>query len=138
MAQWQWIALGSLALACACRENRAPLGLLVEKAAGGWRRTSLAETSASETPDPVPRNAVARLETAQYEGPGKLEARLYELTSAEVGATLAERWRPSADTVFFHSGRYFVVIKWQQAERGALRSFVRDLEEKLRKSTEPK
>ena len=46
--------------------------------------------------------------------------------------TLTQRWRPSADTVFFSRGRYFVVIKWQQAERTALRSFVRELEGSIR------
>jgi hypothetical protein len=132
MARWQWIGVaGLLALAAACRENRAPLGLLAEKAAGGWRRTSLVETPVSDAPDPVPRSAVTRLETAEYEGPGKLEVRLYELTSPEDGVTLAQRWRPSADTVFFNGGRFFVVIKWEQAEREALRSFVRELQGKL-------
>jgi len=120
------------ALAAGCRENRTPFGLLPENAAGGWHRTSLVETPVSEAPDPVPRNAVTRLETADYTGPGQLEARVYELTSAEVGATLAQRWRPSADTVFFARGHYFVVIKWQQAERNALRSFVRELEGRIR------
>lgn len=133
MTQRAWISLVSLlALAGACRETTTPLGLLPETVAGGWRRTSLRETPVAEAPDPVPRNAVTRLETAQYEGPGKLEARIYELTSAEVGVTLAERWRPSADTVFFSHGRYFVVIKWQQAERGALRDFVRELEGRMK------
>jgi hypothetical protein len=121
-----------LALAAACRENTAPLGLLPENAAGGWRRTSLSRTPVSEAPDPVPRTAVTRLETAQYEGPGKLEARIYQLTSADVGVTLAQRWNPSADTVFFSRGRFFVVIKWQQAERGALRDFVRELQARMK------
>ena len=44
---------------------------------------------------------------------------------------LAQRWRPSADTVFFYRGRYFVVVKWQQADRKALQEFVRELEKRL-------
>jgi hypothetical protein len=133
MAHRAWIGLASLlALGGACRENTAPLGLLPERAAGGWRRISLRQTPVSEAPDPVPRNAVTRLETAQYEGPGKLEARVYELSSPEVGVTLAQRWRPSADTVFFSRGRFFVVVKWQQAERQALRDFVRELEGEIK------
>jgi hypothetical protein len=107
------------------------MGLLHETAAGGWRRASLRRTPVSEAPDPVPRSAVKHLETADYTGPGKLEARVYELSSAAVGVSLAQRWRPSADTVFFSRGRYFVVIKWQQAEREALRSFVRELEGRI-------
>lgn len=131
MTRRAWIA--AAALTASCGRNSAPLGLLRENAAGGWRRTALREMPVSEAPDPVPRNAVMRLEAAQYEGPGKLEARVYELNSAEVGSTLAQRWRPSADTVFFSRGRYFVVVKWQQAERGALREFVRELEGEIQR-----
>ncbi len=129
-----WIAIaGLLAMASACRENTRPFTLLPESVAGGWRRTSLVQTPVDEARDPVPRNAVSRLETAQYEGPGKLEARVYELTSPEVGVTLSQRWRPSADTVFFSQGRYFVVVKWQQADRTALRDFVRELEQSIKR-----
>ena len=121
-----------LVLSPACRDST-PLRLLPETAAGGWRRTSLQETPVSEAPDPVPRTEVTRLETGEYEGPGKLEARVYELSSPEVGASLTQRWRPSADTVFFTQGRYFVVVKWQQADRAALQKFVSDVESRMKK-----
>lgn len=86
---------------------------------------------ASDSPDPVPRGSVDRLAVASYEGPGKLEARIYALSSPAVGVDLAQRWRPSADTVFFYRGRYFVVVKWQQSDRKALEAFVHELEGKL-------
>jgi hypothetical protein len=126
-------ALVLLAALCACRGS-APLppGLLPDTVAGVWHRTSLRDLSVSDAPDPVPRSSVDRLEVATYEGPGKLEARVYALTSAGVGVDLVQRWRPSADTVFFYQGRYFVVVKWQEAERGALEKFVRELEAKLK------
>ena len=57
---------------------------------------------------------------------------MYELSSPGVGLDLVQRWRPSADTVFFYRGRYFVVVKWQQADRKALQEFVRELEKRLR------
>jgi hypothetical protein len=44
---------------------------------------------------------------------------------------LAQRWRPSADTVFFSRGAYFVVVKWQAADRSALQAFVRNVEKTL-------
>jgi hypothetical protein len=75
--------------------------------------------------------SVERLQVAAYEGPGKLEARVYELSSPGVGLALMQRWRPSADTVFFYQGRYFVVVKWQQADRKALEEFVRELQKRL-------
>lgn len=108
-----------------------PPGLFPGTVAGVWRRTALHDESVSNTHDPVPRTSVERLEVASYEGPGKLEARVYVLTSPEVGVDLVQRWHPSADTVFFYRGRYFVVVKWQEAERNALESFVRELEAKL-------
>jgi len=108
-----------------------PSNLFPENAAGGWHRTALSEPSLSDAPDPVPRTAVERLAVANYEGPGKLEARVYVLSSPAVGVDLAQRWRPSADTVFFYRDRYFVVVKWQSAERKALEDFVRELESKL-------
>jgi len=125
--KWIWLTLA----AGGCGHRDPPVELFPETVAGVWRRTALRDTPVSEAPDPVPRTAVARLETADYEGPGKLEARAYELDSAAVGLDLAQRWRPSADTVFFNRGRYFIVVKWDSAERSALRAFIQDLEKKL-------
>jgi hypothetical protein len=56
---------------------------------------------------------------------------VYLLSSAEVGAALGGRWRPSADTVFFNSGNYFVVVKWQGGDRRAVQAFVAELQKRL-------
>jgi hypothetical protein len=123
----------TLAFTAACRHEPAPLRRDVfPEAVGVWRRTGLREVPASEAPDPVPRPSIRRLEVAAYEGPGKLEARVYELTDSAVGLDLAQRWRPSADTVFFWDRNYFVVVKWQEADRKALQEFLRDLEARLK------
>ncbi len=126
---WLWLCMALML--CACRESAPPLDAFPDTVAGVWRRTGLKDVPVSEAPDPVPRTAVRRLQAAAYEGPGKLEARAYELSSAAVGLELAQRWRPSADTIFFYRGRYFIVVKWQQAERKALQEFVRELEKRL-------
>jgi hypothetical protein len=76
---------------------------------------------------------INHLQTAAYEGPGRLQARVYELESPAVALDLVQRWRPSADTVFFYRDQYFVVIKWQDADRRALQAFVRELEARLGK-----
>jgi len=116
----------------ACRkEEEMPADLFPENAAGGWRRVSAQDVPVSEAPDPVPRNAVNQLRAASYRGPGKLEARVYQLTSPEIGLTLAQRWRPSADTVFFNRRQYFIVVKWDSADRKALQAFVAQLENRL-------
>ncbi len=128
MTRRAWILL-PLGLA-ACRRT-APADLFPRTAAGGWRLAALRVTSASNAPDPVPRSAVQRVQIAAYEGPGKLEARAYELDSPAAGADLQRRWRPASDTVFFARAQYFIVIKWQSADRQALRAFVRELELRL-------
>ena len=118
-------------LFAACRKPEPPPDLFTETVAGVWHRTALGTLSASEAPDPVPRTAIDRVESASYEGPGKLEARLYQLSSPGVALDLVQRWRPSADTVFFYARNYFVVVKWQDADRQALKQFVRAIEERL-------
>src|SRR5579864_3395824 len=116
---WFWLALAG----SACSRSAPPLDLFPLAAAGGWRRTALRQPAAGDAPDPVPRTVIDRLQTASYEGPGKLEARVYELDSPAVALDLVQRWRPSADTVFFYRDRFFVVVKWDQAERKALEAF---------------
>jgi hypothetical protein len=124
------LALAGALTGCG-RHSAPPADLFPPTMAGVWQRTAVRETPVSEAPDPVPRNSVARLLTASYSGPGKLDARAYELDTPAVGLVLAQRWRPSADTVYFNRGRYFVVVKWQEADRAALRSFLRALEERI-------
>jgi len=108
-----------------------PRDLFPQNAAGGWRLLSAQDVPVSDAPDPVPRNAITRLRSGAYQGPGKLEARVYQLTSPEIGTTLAQRWRPSSDTVFFNRRQYFVVVRWQDADRRALQAFIAQLENRL-------
>jgi hypothetical protein len=125
------------AVFAACGRVEPMPDLFPELAAGEWHRTSLHDLPAGESPDPVPRTSIDRIQTATYQGPGKLEARVYQLTSPAVGLDVVQRWHPSADTVFFNQGRYFVVVKWQEAERNALRAFVRELESRLAPEGKP-
>lgn len=129
---WLWLAAGSIA----CRRTP-PLDLFPPTVAGVWRRTEVHELSAADAPDPVPRTVINRLQTATYEGPGKLEARAYELESPGIALDQVQRWRPSADTVFFYRDQYFIVIKWQDADRKQLNAFVAELEKRLGKPKEP-
>ena len=130
---WLWLAAGT----AACRPSTPAPNLFAATVAGVWHRTGLRELSAGDAPDPVPRTVVDRLQVADYEGPGKLEARVYELDSAAIALDQVQRWRPSADTVFFYRDKYFVVIKWQDADRKALTAFVTELEKRLGKPNEP-
>lgn len=121
-----WLALG---LSACGSKSTLPADLFPETADGGWRRTWMGDVPDSR--DPVPRGAVDYSRAAAYKGPGALDVRAYQLSSPSVGLDLAQRWRPSADTVFFNQGVYFVVVKWQSADRQALEAFVRQMEGKL-------
>ncbi len=130
--KWFWFAL----LSGACGRAPAVPEVFLPAMAGGWRRTALDRPPVSDSPDPVPRPAVVQFQRANYGGPGKLDARLYVLDSPAVALELAQRWRPSADTVFFNNGRFFVVVKWEDADRRALQAFVADLQKRLGKPKE--
>jgi hypothetical protein len=125
--EWLW----TTSVLAACGGRRGPTVEPFPETVAGWQRKERREVPVSEAPDPLPRTSVRRVEIATYEGPGKLEARAYELTSKGVGLDLAQRWRPSADTIFFWSGEYFVVVKWQEADRKALQAFTREIEQRL-------
>ena len=127
--KWLWVLL----LLAACHRTEPLPDLLVETVAGVWHRTELEHPPVSDAPDPVPRSAVEQFQSATYEGPGKLQARVYALDSPAVALDLVQRWRPSADTVFFNRGRYFVVLKWQDADRKALNAFASELQKRLGK-----
>jgi len=98
---------------------------------GAWHRTSVSELPPSSATAPVPPAAIERVRAASYEGPGKLDARLYQLTSSAVALDVVQRWRPAPDTVFFYKDRFFVLIQWQTADRKALQEFVATLEKKF-------
>ncbi|MGA3237373.1 MAG: hypothetical protein ABSG03_13805 [Bryobacteraceae bacterium] len=124
------ITLAATLAACGERATLPP-DLFPQTVSGVWSRTELRDLPVDESPDPVPRNSVVQIRTAAYKGPGELEARVYLLDSSEVGAAFGTRWRPSADTVFFNHGPYFVVIKWQSPDRKSLQEFVAELQKKL-------
>jgi hypothetical protein len=132
MTRRSWIGAAAGLAGSGCGRRAAMPPEVFPEAVGGWRRTAAADMAIADAPDPVPRSAVERIRAASYEGPGKLQARVYQLNSAAVGLELVQRWRPSADTVFFNAGTYFVVVKWEQADRAALRTFLQDLEKRLK------
>ncbi|MBV8728538.1 MAG: hypothetical protein JO336_01890 [Acidobacteriia bacterium] len=129
---WVWLIVLWPALLFTCRRS-ANIPDLLPSSVGAWHRTAFDRPSVSDAPDPVPRSAIEQFQSATYEGAGKLEARVYALDAPAVALELTQRWRPSADTVFFNQGRYFVVVKWQDADRKALQAFVADLQMRLGK-----
>ena len=122
----------ALALGACGEKAELPRDLFPQSVGGVWNLVEARDLGSSETPDPVPRNSIERIRTATYKaGEAEIQARVYLLSSADVGAALGTRWRPSADTVFFNHGPYFVVVKWQAAERTAVQEFVAELQRRL-------
>ncbi len=98
---------------------------------GAWHRTSLRDLPPAEPPDPVPPSSILRIRAASYEGPGKLDARVYQMSSPAVALDVVQRWQSAPDTVFFSTDRFFVLIHWDSAGRRPLQEFVAAMEKKL-------
>lgn len=128
----RWWIPSALSLTGCGQKPQLPAGLFPQQAPGGWTLVEARDVPASEAPDPVPRNSIDRLRAATYKsGDAEVDARVYLLTSPDIGSALGARWRPSAETVFFDHGPYFAVIKWQGADRKSLQAFVADLQRRL-------
>jgi hypothetical protein len=118
----------------ACRTAATPaLDVFPETVAGVWRRTALRDVPLSEAPSFAPRGVIRRIRAAAYDGPGKIEARVYE-AAPDVGLELIQHWRPAADTVVVYDQKHFqyvVEVKWESADRKALQEFVSTIESRL-------
>ena len=126
-----WTILAAAVLAACGAKPELPADLFAASADGGWQLVEAHDIGDGEAPDPVPRSAIVRERTASYKGQGELEAHVYLLDAESTAQTLGQRWRPSADTVFFDSGRYFVVVRWKDADRRNLQSFLAQLQKRL-------
>ena len=96
---------------------------------GAWHRTSLTRTPAVS---PAGSRTALRHRTHSR----RLLRRSRQTRRARLPADLPSRrawtWcsagRPAPDTVFFYADRFFVLIRWQTADRKALHEFVGALE----------
>jgi len=114
-----------------CRRDAAAMPDVFTETIGAWHRTSAGELPPSAASGAVSPAVVERIRTATYEGAGKLDARVYQLTSPAAALDVVQRWTPAPGTVFFYSGRFFVRIEWQTADRKALQEFVGILEKRF-------
>jgi hypothetical protein len=112
----------------------APMPDAFPETLGAWHRTGPPrDLAAAQPPDALPPARIEQIRAASYEGPGKLEARVYALASAGVALDLVQRWEPRSDTVFFNSGRFLIVVNWQKAEKKELQAFMREIEKRFAK-----
>jgi hypothetical protein len=114
----------ALVLSACSRPSRSTASLLPATVAGAWQRTSLRGI-------PPPKPTILRAFEADYQGAGKLTVDLYEAKVSGTAFEMTQHWRSAPDTVFFDKDRYFVVMKWQQADRPALTAFARAMQKNL-------
>ncbi len=93
---------------------------LPESASFGWKLKTTSETKAGQG------------WRAEYEGPGKAYVDIYRLNSPAEALDMQQRWRASAQTVTVFNGNYFVVIKWEGANRAAATALVGQIERSLK------
>jgi len=122
MTRRYWIVVALVLSACS-QPSRGAASLL-PASVGIWQRKSLRDM-------PTPKPSVMRALEAIYEGAGKLTVDLYETKVSGTAFEMTQHWRAAPDTVFFDKGRYFVLLKWEQADRQALTAFVRALQKEL-------
>jgi hypothetical protein len=122
------VLLALLLAACSGPSARGPL---LPESVDNWRRTSLRDLSAADAPEVIPRASLRRVQSATYEGAGKAEAVVYELSSSAASLDVVQRWRPVPDMVFFYRDQYFVTVRSAGADRQALAGFVRALEKSV-------
>jgi hypothetical protein len=114
-----------------CRPAAMPMPDVFPAAVGAWHRVSVKDLPAGQPPDAVPAASIERVRAAVYEGAGKVEARVYQFANPAVALDVMQRWTQAPDTVAFQGDRFFVVIRWEKAERKSLQEFVRELEKKF-------
>jgi hypothetical protein len=97
------------------RRSKGPL--LPESAAGGWRLQDMQREQ--------------KTTTATYQGQGTVRVEVEDTGASVTAFDRAQRARPQPDSVFFYKENYFVTVKWEGADREAVKLFVRDLEKRL-------
>lgn len=121
-------ALAAAALVGCARPT--PMPDVFPETLGGWHRVGPVREK-RERPDEIPVRTVEAPRAASYEGPGKLDARVYALATPAMALDVAQRWTPRPDMVFFYSDRFFVVVQWQTTEKKALQAFLSALEKRF-------
>ena len=86
----------------------------------------------------TPMQGRGRIIEGDYEGPGTIHAQIHDLPSSGMALDVAQKWRQLPDTVSFYHDHYFVVVRWENADRDALKRFVREMEKHLGFQTAPR
>lgn len=126
------LALTMLAMAGCARPTPMPDAFPDDLAA--WHRVGpVRDLPPAESPDSLPGARIEQIRAASYAGQGKLDARVYALSSPAVSLDAVQRWTPRPDTVTFHADRFFVVVHWHVTGKRELQAFLSALEKRFSK-----
>jgi len=125
-----WSCISILLLLGACKQGAAP-PVFPSSVSDAWRLKSSQSFAADSAPELIRKIGTRGWWRAGYEGPGSATIELYELTATPGGLEMVQKWRPAADAVVWYTPRYFVVVKWQSADRAAVGVLIRSLEKQF-------
>jgi hypothetical protein len=129
MTRFQYaVALLVAALAGCARPT--PMPDAFPETLGEWHRVGPVR-DIRERQNEIPVRTVEATRAATYEGPGRLDVRVYALATPAVALDVAQRWTPRPGMVFFYSDRFLVVVQWQRAGKKELQGFLSDLEKRF-------
>ena len=123
-----WIAGALLFGACA---RASPSPVFPPTVAGAWQLKRSESFPAASAPEFIRKIGTRRWWSAVYDGPGSANIDLYELTSSAGGLQMVQEWRPIADAVVWYTPHYFIVVKWRNADRGAVSVFVHGIQKQF-------
>jgi len=106
-------------------------GFVFPDTIGVWKLKAKRDLAATDAPESVRRLGLKRVQSGEYEGPGRIAAQVYDMTSSSGAFEAEQTWKAAANTVAFHKEQYFTVIHWEDAERTAVPTFVREIEKLL-------
>jgi hypothetical protein len=104
---------------------------LPQTLANVWTLRSSRAEPAATAPEMVRAIGTRGWTAASYQGPGKVDLAIYRLTSEPGGLEMVQKWRPQANTVVFYTDRYFVVVKYDAADRAPVNALITALQKVL-------
>ena len=107
----------------ACGSASRPL-VLPQTLANVWTLQISRAEPAGTAPDLIRAIGTRGWTAATYQGPGKIDVAIYRLTSEPGGLEMVQKWRPQANTVVFYTDRYFVVVKYEAADRAPVNALI--------------
>lgn len=129
----RWYLLAALFFFAACAQTPAAPAF-PPTVAGVWKLEGVDRFDAGKAPEVVRKIGTRGWWSAAYEGAGSATVEMYALSRPAAGLEMVQQWQPVADTAVWYTPRYFVVVRWKNAERAAISALIRELEKEFREA----